>query len=133
MKIKRFLKISSEIPVASMSDIAFLLIVFFMIAAVFAAEAGFLLKLPAKDSAPIKVPGEALIEVQIKQDNTIWLNNKLTTLSAINLWLQQRPGSQKNYVMLKADDKSKFETMVLLIERFKNYGYEKISIKRLGE
>ena len=46
MKIKRRNRPSSEIPAASMSDIAFLLIIFFMLTTVFSQEQGLKYQLP---------------------------------------------------------------------------------------
>lgn len=66
MKLQRDSKIPDEIPTSSMADIAFLLIIFFMITASFAATEGLDFKLPEDDdSTPEIEPDEAvLIEIQ---------------------------------------------------------------------
>ena len=46
MKLRRFSP-GSEIPTSSMADIAFLLIIFFMVTAVFSATKGLAFRLPA--------------------------------------------------------------------------------------
>ncbi|MCK5219290.1 biopolymer transporter ExbD [bacterium] len=131
MKLKRLLNISSEIPVASMSDIAFLLIVFFMIVAVFSLEAGFLLKLPAPDKPPLKVSDKKIIEVQIAEDNSLRLDNKPVTLETLGQHLDQISAGDNKFVSIKAHDKSRYQIAMLVIERFNRNGFEKISLKRL--
>ena len=50
MKLRERPAIDSMIPTASMADIAFLLIVFFMVTTTFAATKGLALSLPGDDS-----------------------------------------------------------------------------------
>ncbi len=131
MKIKRLAQISSEIPVASMSDIAFLLIVFFMIVAVFTIEAGFSLKLPAKDKSPLKVSDQKIIELQISRDNSLKLNGKLILLKELGAHLPEPDADNRRFVSIKAHPKSRYKTAILVIEQFKRNGLEKISLKKL--
>jgi biopolymer transport protein ExbD len=131
MKIKRFADISSEIPVASMSDIAFLLIVFFMIVAVFSIEAGFLLKLPSKDKPPLQVSDTKIIEIKIAQDNTLTLDGTLVSFADLGTTIDAEPQRTQNFVAIKAHAQSQYKTSVQVIERFHRSGYNKISLKRL--
>ena len=58
MKIRRE-KVPPEIPTSSMADIAFLLIIFFMVTAVFAATKGLEFKLPKEEEdAPVAEEGD---------------------------------------------------------------------------
>ena len=65
MKLRPDLKTDHAIPTASMSDIAFLLIIFFMVTAVFSATKGLAMRLPEepKDVPPDEDPA-VLIEVR---------------------------------------------------------------------
>jgi len=54
----------SEIPTSSMADIAFLLIIFFMVTAVFSATKGLELKLPSDEVRPADPEPAVLIHVQ---------------------------------------------------------------------
>jgi biopolymer transport protein ExbD len=60
--MRRKKKPSSEIPTASMADIAFLLLIFFLVTTVFDEEKGLEIVLPEQDS-----------EVQVSQKNVIHL------------------------------------------------------------
>ena len=77
MNLLRRSQTSSEIPTSSMADIAFLLIIFFMVTAVFAATKGLEFKLPQEeeqaaaeeeDAVFIQVFADASIEVDCKTD-----------------------------------------------------------------
>jgi biopolymer transport protein ExbD len=58
-----------EISAASMSDIAFLLLVFFMVASVFFVKEGIISNLPKKDSAQQQVKKEDVYIVRVTGDN----------------------------------------------------------------
>ena len=66
MRIDRDTKISDEIPTASMADIAFLLIIYFMITTTFAATQGLDFQLPKEqDDTPLVEKEESvLFEIQ---------------------------------------------------------------------
>ena len=53
----------SEIPTSSMADIAFLLIIFFMVTAVFSATKGLEFKLPKDDNKPPEVEEAVFVKV----------------------------------------------------------------------
>jgi biopolymer transport protein ExbD len=60
----------AEIPTASMADIAFLLIIFFMVTAVFASTKGLELKLPVEEE-PSQAEGEEAVFIQVFSDGSI--------------------------------------------------------------
>lgn len=64
----------SEIPTASMADIAFLLIVFFMVTTTFAATKGLDFKLPADDDStpdPNQVEDEEAVYIHVTADGLL--------------------------------------------------------------
>lgn len=67
MKI-RGKRIAAEIPTASQSDIAFLLIIFFLVTASFAAKSGISLGFPKKDALPKEVYAKEIGEIKITKD-----------------------------------------------------------------
>ncbi len=60
-----------EIPTASQSDIAFLLIIFFIITASFAVKSGISLGYPKKDSLPKEVYIKEIGNIKILKDKVI--------------------------------------------------------------
>jgi biopolymer transport protein ExbD len=64
---------TAEIPTASMADIAFLLIIFFMVTTVFASEVGLQIMLPEKGEDVI-VKAENIQRVYVKEKGELRLN-----------------------------------------------------------
>jgi len=74
MKIKGK-RINVEIPTASQSDIAFLLIIFFLVTASFATKSGISLLFPKKDSLPKEVYKKEIGNIKITLQN-IYIGEK---------------------------------------------------------
>jgi biopolymer transport protein ExbD len=64
MKLERRTSADSSIPTSSMSDIAFLLIIFFMVTAVFAATKGLAMQLPPREQGGGDPDPGVLIQVE---------------------------------------------------------------------
>ncbi len=78
----------SEIPTASMADIAFLLIIFFMVTAVFSATKGLEFKLPKDDNKPPEQ--EEAVFVKVNADESVWVDCKPMELSEILPYLEPK-------------------------------------------
>jgi len=66
----------------ALSDLAFLLIVFFIVIAVFTVNQGFMLGLPQKSSTKI-VHVDDIIKVNLNENNELFYDDKKVTLSEI--------------------------------------------------
>lgn len=81
----------AEIPTASMADIAFLLIIFFMTSTVFMRDKGLKLVLPEKTDQVVKIGGERVIRVSINDVGEIYLEEEnITSLSDLKEKLANR-------------------------------------------
>lgn len=82
----------AEIPTASMADIAFLLIIFFMTSTVFMRDKGLKLVLPEKAGGQVvKIGGERVIRVSINDVGEIYLEEEnITSLSDLKEKLANR-------------------------------------------
>ena len=65
MRLRRRLDTEAEIPTSSMADIAFLLIVFFMLTAVFTTTKGLQFRFPEDDPTQLDVQPEEAIHIKI--------------------------------------------------------------------
>ena len=74
---------SDEIPTSSMADIAFLLIVYFMVTATFAATRGLDFALPKDDDTPPIVKKEESVLIEIKYTGDIVVDQKPMQLAEI--------------------------------------------------
>ncbi|MGB9910425.1 MAG: ExbD/TolR family protein [Candidatus Hydrothermia bacterium] len=80
----------AEIPTASMADIAFLLIIFFMTSTVFMRDKGLKLVLPEKTDQVVKIGGERLIRVSINDVGEIFLEEEQVTVLDLKEKLAKR-------------------------------------------
>lgn len=79
MKIKERKKVKAQIPTASMSDIAFLLIIFFMLTTVFRKEIGLRVELPRAYTTERLLKSRDLVNIYIDKQGRISLNDNIVT------------------------------------------------------
>jgi len=70
MPIKRT-KLEPTIPAASLSDIIFLLLIFFLVTTTMSVEKGLPMSLPGKQSKTVKLKQDAVFNISILVDGTI--------------------------------------------------------------
>ena len=89
MKIK-VTRPSDEIPTSSMADIAFLLIVYFMVTTTFAATRGLDFALPKDDDTPPVVEKEESVLVEIRSSGDVFVDQERKELSEIFDYLKPK-------------------------------------------
>ena len=75
MKLREKKTKGAEIPTASMADIAFLLLIFFMVTTVFANEVGLQILLPEKGDE-VKVKSENIQRIYVEEKGEIRINGE---------------------------------------------------------
>ena len=71
MKLRSRLQRSPEVPTSSMADIAFLLIIFFMLTAVFTSNRGLQFAFPKEDPTRLDVQPEEAVHIKITGEATV--------------------------------------------------------------
>jgi biopolymer transport protein ExbD len=69
-------KIEEEIPTSSMADIAFLLIIYFMVTTTFAATRGLDFQLPKDDDTPPIIERDDSVLIEIQPNGNLLVDNK---------------------------------------------------------
>lgn len=106
MKLSRKNKINTGIPTASLPDIIFMLLIFFMVATVLKQYSGLKVKLPDAELVK-KIPGSKrhVVTIWVDKNNEIMCDdykvNKITELR--NVLYQKRIDDPQIIVALKAD------------------------------
>ena len=112
MKIK-VTRPSDEIPTSSMADIAFLLIVYFMVTTTFAATRGLDFALPKEDDTPPIVEKEDSVLIEIRPSGDVFVDQKLTELDEIFEYLKPKlERNPKKPVIIKPDPEAPYGNMV---------------------
>ena len=111
MRFKRE-TVSDEIPTASMADIAFLLIIYFMVTTTFAATRGLDFSLPQEEDTPLVDKEEAVL-IEIQPGGNLVVDNKPMQLSEVLDYL--KPKLERNPmkpVIIRPTENSEYGYMV---------------------
>ncbi|MCD6130968.1 MAG: biopolymer transporter ExbD [Candidatus Hydrothermae bacterium] len=116
---ERKLPEEAEIPTASMADIAFLLIIFFMLTTVFTRDKGLKIVLPEKTQQVVKIKGERIIKISINDRGEIFLGEEPITLADLKVRVQQRikdykqaHGGKDPLVVIRTNVDAPYERMI---------------------
>ena len=124
MKLSRQTAVDSSIPTSSMADIAFLLIIFFMVTSVFSATKGLEFTLPSDDDVPPdKVPEEAVfIHVQPER---ILVDCREMGIDEILSYLEPKLLRDPNKrVILYTDSDAEYQRMIQVYDALAGAGSE---------
>lgn len=112
MPIKKRSKVSAEFNMSSLTDIIFLLLIFFMLTSSVVAPNALNLKLPSRANATTPPPSKQLDEVRIGQD-AFFFNGRRIDVASLESRLA--PKARSNYSMLIAPDKNAPIEMVVVV------------------
>jgi biopolymer transport protein ExbD len=109
----------AEIPTASMADIAFLLLIFFMVTTVFANEVGLQIMLPEK-GAEVKVKSESIQRIYVEEKGEIRLNgesvNQDQLVDEVKAILAEKP---KAIFSIKTHPDAQYQYMVNALDKLR--------------
>jgi biopolymer transport protein ExbD len=132
MKIRRGIKNTSEINMASTSDIAFLLIIFFMITSAFIFKDGIHLVLPNKSKKPQVVADKDITTITIRSGRSLFYDGRNTDAEEIGKNLNKLfIVNADSIVLLKIDKKVPYQEVVDVIDIVKLAGIKKLSLRMM--
>ena len=127
MRFKRS-TVSDEIPTASMADIAFLLIIYFMVTTTFAATRGLDFSLPQEEDTPL-VDKEESVLIEIQPGGVLMVDNRVMPLSEVLDYL--KPKLERNPmkpVIIRPDEIAEYGYMVDVFDELRQ-AKDKIGIE----
>ncbi len=120
------------IPTSSMSDIAFLLLVFFLTTTKFDIKKGLGLVLPAASEQAdkrVKLKDENITRIYVAQNGVVTIDEVETPVSEIRKKVEDVIRDNPDMVIsLRTDRLSRYRFMVEVLEEIKLAGAEKISL-----
>ena len=103
----------AEIPTSSMADIAFLLIIFFMVTAVFSATKGLNFKLPSNEEDSRQAETEEAVFIKIAADGSFTMDCKPMELGDIIAYLEPKlTRDAEKAVILYTDPFAPYQSMI---------------------
>ena len=113
-------KISDEIPTSSMADIAFLLIIYFMVTTTFSATRGLDFALPDDEDNPPVVEKVESVLIQIQPGGAILVDNKPMRLD--DIWPYLEPKLERNPekpIIIQPDPQAAYGDMVTVFDHLR--------------
>ena len=130
---KRKKEAMGELRMDSTADVAFLLLIFFIVTTIFAAEQGLTLVLPGKqkkDEDTVKVKESNIATLFVRADNRITLDRKPIEVNHIKIAIEDRIlANPKLVVMLKIHPDANYGMMVACLDELKQARANKVSLK----
>ncbi len=125
-----------EIPTSSMADIAFLLIVFFMVTSVFSVTRGLEFQLPRPETSS-ETTAEEAVHIFIERSGancSFTVDGVLTALEDINVYLQPKLARNPNkFVIIDPAPNAPYRCMVDVFDELKQGNVKNISIPTTAE
>ena len=120
----------AEIPTSSMADIAFLLIIFFMVTAVFSATKGLEFKLPSNEDDSKQAETEEAVFIKVAADGSVSVDCKPMGINEILSYLEPKlTRDAQKPVILYVDPFAPYQAMinvydVLVVPEREQYGWK---------
>ncbi|MCB1183373.1 biopolymer transporter ExbD [bacterium] len=122
-----------ELRMDSTADVAFLLLIFFIVTTIFAAEQGLTLVLPGKQKKQedtVKVKESNIATIFVHENNSITLDKKPIEINHIKRAIEDRIlANSKLVVVLKIHPEANYGMMVGCLDELKQANATKVSLK----
>lgn len=130
---KKERRISEEIPTASMADVAFLLIIYFMVTSTFAATRGLDFALPEEEDNPPMIEKEESVLIAIEPSGQYVVDGQPMELGDILEYL--KPKLERNPlkpVIIRPDPQSSYGYMVSVFDELRQGAERGIEVKNIS-
>jgi biopolymer transport protein ExbD len=128
-KIQKKAKPSTEIPNASMSDIAFLLLIFFMVSTVFVKERGLRVTMP--EAAQIeKIPRNNAATIYVDRNGQISIDDMTVEIPQVAYFMQRKKSENFNVIAsFRTDKDTQYGTMSDVLNQLRSADVLRVSFE----
>ncbi len=126
-------QVSDEIPTASMADITFLLIIYFMVTTTFAATRGLDFALPKEDDTRREVVKEEAVLIEVHQGGVVEVDGRAMAPQLIIDYL--KPKLERNPlkpVIIRPDPDSAYGDMVRVFDELRQGAKRGVEVKNIS-
>lgn len=133
MKFERNQKSKASVPTASMGDIVFLLLIFFMVTTVFKTEDGLEVDLPRAESGN-EIKRDDIRNIYVDRFGRISVDDKLVTEQlAAQLMAESYQSNPMTIVAFQGDVQTDYEVMDRIMEELKKVNAVRVSFNNKVE
>lgn len=125
-------RLSTQLSLPSTSDIAFLLLIFFLATTIFDLEQGIYMVLPGQQSQSVRVRRDNITTVKAYADGSITIDNRAVQVSQIRSIIQDRLArNAKTVVVIETDPDADYGLMVDVLDELRLAQARTISLKTM--
>lgn len=133
MKLRQREKSNPSIPTASMGDIAFLIIIFFMTTSIFSREKGLKIVMPEKGSE-VKIKSENILTIAVNPQGEILIKDKIVTIPELkDIVRSELTLNPELVIALRVSRTAPYKTMIDVFDELKLSKAERISLVPVKE
>jgi len=131
--IKKRSKVSSEFNTASMSDINFLLLIFFLVSTMFAVEKGLPMALPGKGSETVKLKRDNVLHIQAYENGSVVIRGTgPVTMKEIQPIIEQKLlQNPKLVIVIETHPDADYGIMIDILDELRLAKATRISLRTL--
>lgn len=130
MKIRGGMKTAPEISQASLSDIAFLLLIFFIATTIFDLEMGIPLILPGAVSQRVQVSRKNVLQITSNAAGTVFIDGESVALPTLHNLVEARIAENPDLVVsIETHPEAAYQVMISVLDQVKMARAERISIR----
>ena len=130
-------RVSGEIPTASMADIAFLLLIFFLVTTVFEEEKGLQIVLPESEEL-VEVSQKNILHIIVQPNGVVRLKRGESPAEQLiqaaelgNIWRLESSSNENLIAAVKTDPGAPYKYMVDVLDALQHAGATRISLQIL--
>ena len=128
MKFERSKKPISAFSLSSLTDIVFLLLIFFLLTSQFVIQTGVKIKLPASKMNEQSMPTKLI--VSITEEKIVYVGSEETDIGSVALKLSQlKETITENNLVIRADKSVDIDLVIQVIDAGKSVGIDKFTIE----
>lgn len=137
--LKRRPRAVGGIPTASMADIAFLLLIFFLVTTVFEDEKGLPVVLPEK-TEEVQVPEGDVLQIMIRSDGNIEIKRgedpsiqRALPGEIASIWREEAARNANLIAAVRTEPAAPYKHMIAVLDQLEAAGAERISLQVLED
>ncbi len=141
---KKARKGSDEVNASSMADIAFLLLIFFLVTTTIATDKGLTMRLPPfiEDAPPVNIKERNVFNILVNSQNRLLVEEESTNIAQLNAQIKEfianpakkeglSENPQKAIISIKTDRGTTYEVYVAVLDEVKR-AYNELRASHLG-
>jgi biopolymer transport protein ExbD len=126
--------VTSEIPTASMADVAFLLIIFFLVASFYSVTRGIQFSLPRHDEEALSAAPEAAVLIAVASDGSLNVDRQPMERAELATYLRPRlERNPKKSVILQTSLDAPYHAMTDVFDELRQAGVQNLVIPTSSE